>query len=148
MVQLSCESRACRVSLAARVCWQLQTKLNADELRQFARLLMAWHTNRPFSEFCDKVLELYGPNRKYLLAGTHHSPRPKPQVPSRRYPPQSPARTASTSSQIPHGPQSDLRGLTLLQCSTVVSSSINDRIATQRCLTRTFSRDTQYHERP
>lgn len=48
---------------------KLQTKLNPDELRQFAKLLKAWHTNLPFPEFCDKVLELYGPNRKHMLAG-------------------------------------------------------------------------------
>ena len=51
------------------MCFQLQTKLNPDELRQFAKLLKAWHTKLPFPEFCDKVLELYGPNRKHMLSG-------------------------------------------------------------------------------
>ena len=48
---------------------QLHTKLNADELRRFAQLLKAWQTNLPFADFCDRVLELYGHDRKYLLSG-------------------------------------------------------------------------------
>lgn len=49
--------------------FQLHTKLTADELKQFALLLKARHTNLPFSEFCDKVLTLFGPSRKHLMAG-------------------------------------------------------------------------------
>ncbi|XP_074643773.1 cerebral cavernous malformations protein 2 homolog [Tubulanus polymorphus] len=48
---------------------RLHTKLSADELRCFAMLLKAWHTDLPFNEFCQKVLELYGDDRKYLLTG-------------------------------------------------------------------------------
>ena len=32
-------------------------------------LVKAWHTNLPFPEFCNKVRDLYGPDRKHLLAG-------------------------------------------------------------------------------
>ena len=49
--------------------FQLFDKLNADELRRFAFLVKAWHSSMPFKEFCDKVLDLYGPERKYLLEG-------------------------------------------------------------------------------
>lgn len=33
-------------------------------------LVKAWHTDLLFSEFCNKVRDLYGPERKHLLAGT------------------------------------------------------------------------------
>ena len=36
----------------------------------------------------------------------------------------------------------------LVRTSKTINCFTKDRIATQRCLTRTFSRDTQYHERP
>ncbi|XP_064624893.1 cerebral cavernous malformations protein 2 homolog [Lineus longissimus] len=48
---------------------RLHTKLTADELRQFALLLKAWHTDMPFHQFCQNVLDLYGPDRKHLLSG-------------------------------------------------------------------------------
>ncbi|XP_014661468.1 PREDICTED: cerebral cavernous malformations protein 2 homolog [Priapulus caudatus] len=47
---------------------QLHARLNGPELRQFAILLRRWHTDLPFTEFCQKLFELYGPERKYLLA--------------------------------------------------------------------------------
>lgn len=47
---------------------KLYTKLNSEELQQFAMLVKAWHTDLPFPEFCNKVRDLYGPDRKYLLA--------------------------------------------------------------------------------
>lgn len=45
--------------------------LTVKELRQFAMLLKAWH-NEPgttTSEFCEKVFNLYGQERKHMLAG-------------------------------------------------------------------------------
>lgn len=47
---------------------KLYTKLNSEELQQFAMLVKAWHTDLPFPEFCNKVRDLYGPDRKHLLA--------------------------------------------------------------------------------
>lgn len=34
----------------------------------FATLVNKWKNNMSFPEFCDKILELYGPPRKHLLA--------------------------------------------------------------------------------
>lgn len=58
---------SCVTSLV--LCKQLHARLSGPELRQFAILLRRWHTDLPFTEFCQKVFELYGPERKYLLAG-------------------------------------------------------------------------------
>ena len=50
--------------------FQLTTKLNAEELRRFAQHLQEdWQRDNHFNEFCDKVLALYGPDRKQLLSG-------------------------------------------------------------------------------
>ncbi|VDO96197.1 unnamed protein product [Soboliphyme baturini] len=47
----------------------LHATLSNEELKQFAILLKRWRAdNLPFSEFFQKVLELYGSERKYLLA--------------------------------------------------------------------------------
>jgi len=67
------------VELLQQYTKKLQTKLNVGELQQFAQLLRAWHTGIPFHEFCDKVLELYGPERKYLLLGM------RPFIPDKDY---------------------------------------------------------------
>jgi len=50
---------------------KLRSKLNSDELKQFALLLKASYTTMPFKEFCDKILDLYGPDRKFLFVGMH-----------------------------------------------------------------------------
>lgn len=47
---------------------KLYKKLNNEELQRFAMLVKAWHTDLLFSEFCNKVRDLYGPDRKHLLA--------------------------------------------------------------------------------
>jgi len=48
----------------------LHLALSAEELKQFAVLLKRWRSeNLPFPEFCQKVLELYGSERRNLLAG-------------------------------------------------------------------------------
>ncbi|KAL3868907.1 hypothetical protein ACJMK2_041851 [Sinanodonta woodiana] len=54
---------------------ELQKKLKADELAQFSTLLKMWNFSNfstaprlPFQEFCEKLYNLYGPERKYLLA--------------------------------------------------------------------------------
>lgn len=53
--------------------FQLYVHLNADELKCFAILLKRWTSeNLPFPEFLQKVLELYGPERKHLLASLCH----------------------------------------------------------------------------
>ena len=57
-------------TVAVLLLWQLYNKLNISELRQFANLVKAWHVSMPFSEFCEQVLELYGPDRKHLILGT------------------------------------------------------------------------------
>ncbi|KAK2157183.1 hypothetical protein LSH36_196g05039 [Paralvinella palmiformis] len=59
---------------------KLYTKLNKDELGRFAVLVRDWHRNMPIGDFCEKVLELYGPERKYLLQGM------KPFIPERDLP--------------------------------------------------------------
>lgn len=49
---------------------KLHTKLTPEELRRFAVLLNDWtKNNMRCTDFCKKVLDLYGPHRKYLLAG-------------------------------------------------------------------------------
>jgi hypothetical protein len=48
---------------------KLYNKLNPEELQRFALLVKAWHTDLSFPDFCSGVLELYGPDRKYLLVG-------------------------------------------------------------------------------
>ena len=49
---------------------QLYKKLSNEELQMFAALVKKWRNNSiSFPEFCDKILELYGPPRKHLLAG-------------------------------------------------------------------------------
>jgi hypothetical protein len=49
---------------------QLSLKLSVDELRRFAQILkMWWNAGLPFDDFCNNLLELYGPERKYLLSG-------------------------------------------------------------------------------
>jgi hypothetical protein len=48
---------------------KLYNKLNADELQRFALLVKAWHNDLSFPDFCNSVLDLYGPDRKYLLIG-------------------------------------------------------------------------------
>lgn len=51
--------------------FKLPKKLNAEELKQFATLLNQWlKMGLPFEDFCNKVVQLYGPNRKNLLYGT------------------------------------------------------------------------------
>lgn len=57
--------------LTSRVlCPKLPKKLNAEELKQFATLLNQWLTmGLPFEDFCNKVVQLYGPSRKNLLSG-------------------------------------------------------------------------------
>jgi len=47
----------------------LHSKLSASELHEFARLLKASSSSMPFSDFCDKLYELYGSERRHLLAG-------------------------------------------------------------------------------
>lgn len=48
---------------------KLYTKLSASELQEFALLVKAWHTNMTFPDFCQRVLDLYGPDRRHLLVG-------------------------------------------------------------------------------
>lgn len=48
---------------------KLYTKLAASELQEFAMLIRSWHTDMTFSEFCQKVLNLYGSERRHLLVG-------------------------------------------------------------------------------
>lgn len=49
---------------------QLHTKLSIDELTMFSNLLKSWnYSSSRLPEFCDKLLNLYGPGRKHLLAG-------------------------------------------------------------------------------
>ncbi|XP_050404491.1 cerebral cavernous malformations protein 2 homolog [Patella vulgata] len=59
---------------------KLHQKLNAEELRTFASLLPELSSKTHFGEFCEKVLELYGPERKYLLSEM------SPFIPSDNYP--------------------------------------------------------------
>ena len=50
--------------------YQLTTKLNAEELRRFAiHLQEDWQRDQHFTQFCEKVLGLLGPDRKQLLSG-------------------------------------------------------------------------------
>lgn len=48
---------------------KLYTKLSASELQEFALLVKAWHTNMTFPDFCQRVLDLYGSDRRHLLVG-------------------------------------------------------------------------------
>lgn len=59
---------------------QLHARMTGQELRQFAILLRRWHTDLPFGEFLQKVFELYGPDRKYLL------PEMRPFIPDKDCP--------------------------------------------------------------
>ncbi|XP_013418720.1 cerebral cavernous malformations protein 2 homolog isoform X2 [Lingula anatina] len=47
---------------------KMQRVLTDDELKRFASLCKMWQENMPFNEYCQRVLELYGQERKYLLA--------------------------------------------------------------------------------
>ena len=50
--------------------FQLHTKLKFDELAKFSNLLKSWnYSSNRLPEFCEKLLSLYGPERKHLLAG-------------------------------------------------------------------------------
>lgn len=67
-------SRASNESSQAEVLrdymWQLHTKLKFDELAKFSNLLKSWnYSSNRLPEFCEKLLNLYGPERKHLLAG-------------------------------------------------------------------------------
>jgi len=48
---------------------KLYNKLNAEELQRFALLVKSWHSELSFPDFINSVLELYGPERQYLLVG-------------------------------------------------------------------------------
>ncbi|CAK5063845.1 unnamed protein product [Meloidogyne enterolobii] len=48
---------------------QLSTSLSHDELNKFAILMRRWRSREmPIVEFAQKLLELYGPERRHLLA--------------------------------------------------------------------------------
>lgn len=47
----------------------MQRVLTNEELKEFAILCKKWHQDMPFKEFCHSVLQLYGQDKKYLLAG-------------------------------------------------------------------------------
>lgn len=46
---------------------QLHKELDANELKVFAQALQ--DLDNRFPEFCERVLQLYGPERKQMLAG-------------------------------------------------------------------------------
>jgi hypothetical protein len=49
--------------------FQLSACLSHDELNKFAILMRRWRARQmPILEFAQKLLELYGPERRYLLA--------------------------------------------------------------------------------
>lgn len=75
------EAAAAAADLLRDYMEKLPRKLNADELKQFAILLSLWQgQGMPFEEFCAKVVQLYGPARKSLLAGMQHF------IPEKDYP--------------------------------------------------------------
>jgi len=47
---------------------RLQLKLDNAELNQFAQHLTQWHSTSDFAAFCQKVADLFGVERKYMLA--------------------------------------------------------------------------------
>jgi len=47
---------------------RLQLKLDNGELNLFAQHLTQWHSNSDFAAFCQKVADLFGVERKYMLA--------------------------------------------------------------------------------
>ncbi|ESO94335.1 hypothetical protein LOTGIDRAFT_118823 [Lottia gigantea] len=60
---------------------KLHQKLNSEELRQFASYLpQLTKSKNEFEEFCEKIYDLYGPNRIYLLAEM------SPFIPQDNYP--------------------------------------------------------------
>ncbi|XP_064606917.1 cerebral cavernous malformations protein 2 homolog [Liolophura sinensis] len=48
---------------------KLHKKLTSHELKTFAQLLTTRHTDLTFTQFCDKVLQLFGEKRKNLMTG-------------------------------------------------------------------------------
>lgn len=52
--------------------WQLNSKLKPEELKAFSLYLGKWnYSSDKLHEFCENLFALYGPKRKYLLAGMY-----------------------------------------------------------------------------
>ena len=43
--------------------------MSFKEIREFGSLVSAYRSDMPIAEFCGKLLELYGPDRKQYLKG-------------------------------------------------------------------------------
>ncbi|XP_041358500.1 cerebral cavernous malformations protein 2 homolog isoform X2 [Gigantopelta aegis] len=65
-------TRGSDVSLAKELLKETVNKihhcLSSDELSRFAKLLSVMHNEMPFLDFCEKMRELFGSDRKYMLA--------------------------------------------------------------------------------
>ena len=46
--------------------------VSSEELRKFAGLVRDYRDNLPIAEFCPKLEELFGSQRKFMLPGKRH----------------------------------------------------------------------------
>lgn len=67
--EISAESQA---DVLREYMWQLNAKLKPEELKAFSTYLKNWnYSSNRLQEFCENLYKLYGPERKYLLAGMY-----------------------------------------------------------------------------